>query len=167
MTRRTVISLVVFLATQGASAGQDHPENAIVRRVAEAIQKAEPEWRFSTGICNCPPLMQEQLGVAAGSWQRSTDGPMHVSALLYNIETVEAAAKWINEQPHRSQLKGWTVTTYDLGDGANIGVYEDTSRPYTQYSLYVRKGRFLAVISGVSKDNVERVARFFLNEMSS
>jgi hypothetical protein len=51
-----------------------------------------------------------------------------------------------------------------LADGANIATYVGSLNP-TQYSLYFRKGRFLAHLHGRSKDSVEQFAQFLLAEM--
>jgi hypothetical protein len=151
MRHAIVVSLAILIGTRGASALQDNPESAILRRAASAVQKAEPMWWFIRAILNGPPLMDEQLGAAAGAWYRSLDDPSTVvNVEIYRISTTDASAVWLYRQAHGGVNKEWTVTSYELGDGA----------------LYFRKGRFLAHLGGRSKDSVEHFARILLAEMS-
>jgi hypothetical protein len=110
--------------------------------------------------------MDEQLGAAAGAWYRSLDDPStSVSVIVYRISTTEAAAGWLYRQAHGGVTKDWTVTSYELGDGANMYAHVAPSLP-TTYNLSFRKGRFLAHLGGHSRDNVEHLAHFVLAEMS-
>ena len=175
-----IVSLVVLLTTVSvvvplrfpfpkvAPAVQDNrQEQLILERAVAAIHKAEPEWRAIGGICTCPPLMREQLGVAVGTWHRSLNGASdHISVEVYGIATAGAAARWIYRERYGNHAKGWSVTSYKLGDGANMATYLDTYRGVTQYSMTVWKGRFLASISGQSRELVERFAQFLVTEMS-
>jgi len=70
---RTVFLAVALLAASRVSATTDSPETSILGRAATAILKAEPKWRYSEAICTCPPLMDEQLGVAVGTWYHLVD----------------------------------------------------------------------------------------------
>jgi hypothetical protein len=63
-----------YTAAQPASVQQLVPESAILRRAAAKVRNVEPAWHFVSAICNCPPLMDEQLGVAAGTWEQTGDG---------------------------------------------------------------------------------------------
>jgi hypothetical protein len=171
MRYQIIVSLVVLLtAHQVASAAQDsRPEQLILARAAAAIYNAEPEWRHIGGVCTCPKLMREQLGVTVGTWHRSLNGSSdHINVKVYSISTAEAAARWIYRQTHGNHAKGWSVTSYKLGDGANIATNLDTDGGvrYYAYTITVRKGRFLASISGLSQEAVERFARFLVTEMS-
>jgi hypothetical protein len=166
MRHAIVVSLAILIGTRGASALQDNPESAILRRAASAVQKAEPMWWFIGAILNGPPLMDEQLGAAAGAWYRSLDDPSTVvNVEIYRISTTDASAVWLYRQAHGGVNKEWTVTSYELGDGANMATYVGPLNP-TQYGLYFRKGRFLAHLGGRSKDSVEHFARILLAEMS-
>jgi hypothetical protein len=161
-----VVSLGILVVARGATALQDNPERAILRRAASAVQKAEPAWRFIGGFLNAPPLMDEQLGAAAGGWYRSLDDlSTGVSVVIYRISTTEAAAGWLYRQAHGGVTKEWTITSYELGDGANMATYVGPFNP-TQYNLDFRKGRFLAHLGGRSKDSVEHFAQILLAEMS-
>ena len=77
---------------------------------------------------------------------------------IYRISTTDAAAVWLYRQAHGGVNKEWTVTSYELGDGANMATYVGPINP-TQYGLYFRKGRFLAHLGGRSKDSVEHFAQ--------
>jgi hypothetical protein len=88
---------------------------------------------------------------------------------VHGIATAGAAARWIYRERYGNHRKGLSVTSYKLGDGANMVTYLDTYRGVTQYSLTVRKGRFLASVNGQSRDAVKRFARYLLTaiEMSN
>ena len=163
---------------QGAPATQDSPENLILKRAAAASRKAAPEWRFISAIVNAPgPLMDEQLGVAAGSWlkswdestgswYRSLDESTQIHVTIYTIATAEAADRWLNRRAHGEVAKGWTVETYDFADGATMATYPDP-RGFTQYETAIRKGRFLVILSGRSKETIERFANIVITAISN
>src|SRR5215475_6985077 len=112
MRYRIIVSLVVLLtAHQVASAAQDsRPEHLILARAVAAIRNTEPEWRYIGGVCTCPKLMREQLGVAVGTWHRSLNGsPDHMDVKVYSIATAEGAARWIYGLAHGNVAKGWSV----------------------------------------------------------
>ena len=178
MRYRIIVSLVVLLTTvsvivpftfpiRSTPAVQDNRhEQLILSRAAAAIHNAEPEWQYIAGVCNCL-FSREQLGVAAGTWHRLLSGSSdHINVAVYGIATAGAAARLIYRETHRNYGKGWSVTSYELGDGANMATYLDTYGGVTQYSMTVRKGELLASISGQSKDAVERFAPFLVKEMS-
>ena len=162
----TIVSVVVPLTfpIRSTPAVQDNRhEQLILSRAAAAIHNAEPEWQYIPAICNCL-FSREQLGVAGGTWFRSLNGSSdHISVDVFGVATAGAAARLIYRETHRNYGKGWSVTSYELGDGANIATY---LRGVAQYSITVRKGRFLASISGQSKEAVERLAAFLVTEMS-
>ena len=161
----TIVSVVVpfTFPIRSTPAAQDNRiEQLILARTAAAIHKAEPEWRYIGGICNCL-FSREQLGVAAGAWHRSLNGSSdHISMDVYGVATAGAAAR-IYRETHGNHGKGWSGTSYKLGDGAHMTAY--SYRDVAQYSMTVWKGRFLASISGQSKEAVERFAPFLVTEM--
>jgi hypothetical protein len=165
----TIVSVVVpfTFPIRSTPAVQDNRhEQLILSRAAAAIHNGEPEWQYIGGVCNCF-FSREQLGVAGGTLNRSLNGSTdHISMDVYSIATAGAAARLIYRETHRNYGKGWSVTSYKLGDGANMATYLDTYRGVTQYSIKVRKGRFLASVSGQSKEAVERFAPFLVTEMS-
>jgi hypothetical protein len=165
----TIVSVVVPLTfpIRSTPAVQDNRhEQLILSRAAAAIHNAEPEWQYIAAICNCL-FSREQLGVAGGAWFRSLNGSSdHISVDVFGVATAGAAARLIYGRTHRNYGKGWSVTSYKLGDDANMATYLDAYRGVTQYSITVRKGRLLATISGQSKDAVERFAPFLVTEMS-
>ena len=174
MTLRILATVVVLLMShserpkgtvQEPSLLQDRPESAILRRAAAAVREAEPKWRFVTAILNAPPLMAEQLGAAAGGWYHSLDDlSMGVTVRVHQISTGEAAAGFLYRQAHGEVHKGWIVTRYQLGDGANMATFVDPALP-TTYNLTFRKGPFLAHLGGRSKESVEHFAEFVLAAM--
>ena len=164
----TIVSVVVPLTfpIRSTPAVQDNrQEQSILLRAVAAIHNAEPEWQYIAAVCNCvSALTREQIGGAFGIWVRSLNvSSDHINVGVHGIATAGAAARLIYRETHRNYGKRWSVTSYELGDGANIATY---LRGVTQYSITVRKGRFLASISGQSKEAVERLAAFLVTEMS-
>lgn len=109
--------------------------------------------------------MDEQVGVAAGSWQQPGDGgSLHTIAVrVHAIANPQAASHWIDHATQTNiRTDGWTITGYKLGDGGYAATYQDGKR----YEVNFRKGRFLAFVSGESKTDVERFARFLLAAMA-
>ena len=64
----------IHLLAQSAPDALLGPESAILRRAAANIQSVEPAWRFVSAICTCTPLSDEEVGVAAGSWEQPASG---------------------------------------------------------------------------------------------
>ena len=89
---------------------------------------------------------------------------MGVTVRVHQISTVEAAAGFLYRQAHGEVHKGWIVTRYELGDGANMATFVDPALP-TMYNLTFRKGPFLAHLGGRSKESVEHFAEFVLAAM--
>jgi hypothetical protein len=167
LLRPVVLLIALVVTTQVASATQDSPENLILRRAVAASGKAEPEFRFVSAIVNAPgPLMDEQLGVAAGSWYKSLDESTGVHVSIYTIATADAADRWLYRQAHSEVAKGWTVVTYEFGDGANMATSPDP-RGFTQYQTAIRKGRFLVMLGGRSKETIERFANILITAISN
>jgi hypothetical protein len=110
--------------------------------------------------------MDEQLGAAGGSWERVSDGSTRISVAVYTIATPEAAAGWLYRQAHGEVADGWTVVTYEAGDGANMGTYPDP-RGFTQYETTIRKGRFLVKVSGRSEETIKRFAQILVAAISN
>jgi len=165
----TIVSVVVpftFPIRPTPAVQDNRHEQLILSRAAAAIHNAEPEWQYIPAICNCL-FSREQLGVAGGTWFRSLNGSSdHISVDVFGVATAGAAARLIYGRTHRNYGKGWSVTSYKLGDDANMATYLDAYRGLTQYSVTVRKGRFLAMLNGQSKDAVERFAQYLVTEMS-
>ena len=166
LLRTAVLLIALVVTTQAASASEDSPENLILGRAVAASRKSEPEWRFIPAILNAPgPLMDEQLGAAGGSWERLSDRSTHIGVTVYTIATAEAATRWMDRQAHGEVAKVWTVVTYEAGDGATMSTYPDP-RGFTQYQTAIRKGRFLLMISGRSKETIGRFAKLLLTAIS-
>jgi hypothetical protein len=66
----------------------------------------------------------------------------------------------------RCRSNGWTVVPYEAGDGATMSTYPDP-RGFTQYEMAIRKGRFLVMVSGRSKETIERFAKTLLTAISN
>ena len=152
-----------YTLAQPAQVAQPGLESAILRRAAANIQTVEPAWRFVSALCNCPPLGDEQVGVAAGSWEQPASGTSvgSISVRVHTMANAQAASQWIDRATHRN-ADGWTVAGYDLGDGGYAATYHDGRR----YEINFRKGRSLGFVSGEGKVDVERFARYLLTAIS-
>src|SRR5438094_5056646 len=115
---------------QPAPVGQLGPESVILRRAAANILDVEPAWRFGSAICNCAPLTDEQVGVAAGSWRQPGNGSLHsIDVRVHAIAHPQAASQWIDRAKRGSvQPDGWTIASCHLGDGCYTATYQDGRR---------------------------------------
>lgn len=90
-------ALTVTCLLQPISAVQEAPENALIKRVAARLRQVQSSWQFVGGICTCPPLMEEQEGIAVGGWYHGTRGHLkeiaHVT--VYRISSAEPASRWL------------------------------------------------------------------------
>jgi hypothetical protein len=153
------------LPAQSAPITEPRPESAILRRAAENIQSVEPEWRFVSAICNCARLDEQQVGVAAGSWRQPGDdaSTRSIEVRVHGIANRQAASRWIARAKHRkNQSDEWTHSDCDLGDGCYTATYQDGRR----YEVNFRKGRFLGFVSGESRVDVQRFAKYLLAAMA-
>jgi hypothetical protein len=110
--------------------------------------------------------MKEELGVAAGTWRKSSDDSTFVSVNVYSIATVKAATKWFSPRIHSPSKDGWTRRAYPFGDDALIATYADP-RGFAQVNLNFRKGWFLVFVSARSEETARRFADFFLMSVSN
>jgi hypothetical protein len=156
-----------MLAAAGVVAAQEEPGYAVLKRAAEALRREEPAWRFIGAIVNAPPLLDEELGVAGGSWYRSeeTGAERHVSVMLHRVSSEQAIARWMSDNLRRVRKDDWKLSPYDLGDRATLAIMDDAYRQVTWYQLSFQRGRFLASVNGQSRADVERLARYVLAEM--
>ena len=162
MTARCVRAFTVVLAVllQASLFAEQVPseQTGILREAAKKIEDVEPDWRFSSGICNFRgPLTNEQVGVECGVWQplgqRAASAAVMVS--LHVISTSAAASRWMDRvKQDGPRLDGWTFIGYELGDGAYMAIYLDGRR----YSIDVRKGRFLAKVNAETRSDAQRFA---------
>ena len=106
--------------------------------------------------------MDEQLGVAAGHWYKLGGG---VIAWIYRIATEEAAESWVLRLGHGLDVKGLKIQPYGLGDRATIATYVNPR--FTQYVLWIRKGRFLFKLDSVSKEHIEQFAKSLIASISN
>ena len=156
-------SIVHRIETVVPAVQDTRPEQLILEGAVAAIRNAEPEWRYTPAICDCPGLKRSgQLGAVIGILNGSS---AEIGVGISRFASAGTAARLIYRERYRSHGTGLIVTGYKLGDGANMATY-DNHRGVTQYSIAVWKGRFLASINGQSKDAVERFAQFLVTEMS-
>jgi hypothetical protein len=150
------------------AAAEYEPAYALLDRAAAALRGAEPEWEFiHATTMNVPKLLDEELGVAGGSWRRTGEHgeDVHVSVMLHRVSTEQAIARWMSDNLRRVRNDRWVLSPYNLGDRGTLAIMDDTYRQVTWYQLSFQRGRFLASVNGQSKGDVERLARYVLAEM--
>ena len=135
--------------------------DAILRRAAADIKKAEPAWRFSAGVCDCDPV-RDEIEAVVGTWEQSK-GVMVVLG-LQTSKTVDSASRWMNQAARERllPLPDWTVTKYELADGAYLGTHRNGER----YDLSFRKVRVIAIMASKSKSDIERFAKYVIAAIS-
>jgi hypothetical protein len=154
----------LVITTQGPSATQESLEQAILSRAVASIRNAEPEWQFAAVVVNAGPIMDEQLGVAAGHWYKVVEAG-GVIAWIYRIATEEAAESWVLQLGHGLDVKGLKIQPYGLGDRAIIATYVNSR--FTQHVLWIRKGKFLVKLDSVSKEHIEQFAKSLIAAISN
>lgn len=112
-----------------------------------------------------PSRARDWTGVYSdrGSWQPPS-AERTIQALVHRIANAEAASQWLHAMHKASfglQMAGASLLTTLGTDGADTATYKNGVR----FTIYFRKGKFLASFRGESKSDVERVARYLLAEM--
>jgi hypothetical protein len=167
LTRRLFCAAMLVAGVLPVAA-HNEPGYALLERAAAALRGTEPQWEFiAATFMNVPKLLDEQLGVAGGSWRRRGERgeDVHVSVTLHRVSTEEAIARWMSDDLRRVRKDRWVVMPYELGDRATLAIMDDTYRQVTWYQLSFQRGRYLASLNGQSKKDVERLARYVLAEM--
>lgn len=160
-----VIALLLALVSpQMFSVAQGSADSEVIRRLADSAPVLEPYWRYVGGVCSCPPLLDEQLGVSVASFERKRDrgGLELVEIEVYSVSSTEAASRWIRRFGDGSTPADWRIKPYRLGDEAFLA----TSPDGKSLGLTIRTGSLLIQVHGESLGSVERFARHVLT-MSS
>jgi hypothetical protein len=128
------------------------------------MRTAQPSWRFGGGVCGTLPLINEEVGVRCGLWAVNADWFTGVvaSVQVYEIATPGAVFRWMKNDA-RLELSSWIVTPCDLGVPAYLGTIQNSPRT----EIIFGKERFIVMVSGDSKVNVDRVARSLLLQISN
>jgi hypothetical protein len=143
---------------------QDVRADSVLSRTAAIIKRAEPTWRFTSGVCDCEPVFDE-IEAVAGRWEQPRNGRVgSVGVLLQRSTTVESTSRWMAERARDRLLRipGWTVATSELADGAYLGTYHDGER----YDLKFHSGRLIVGVGGSSRTDIERFANYVLVAIS-
>src|SRR5262245_32597007 len=138
--------------------------DTLLSRTAAIVKRAEPSWRFTSGVCDCEPVFDE-IEAVAGTWEHSRDGrDGRVVVLLHRSRDVESASRWMAERARARLLRipAWTVATSELADGAYLSTYRGGER----YDLTFRKGRLIVGVGGNNRTDVERFANYVLVAIS-
>ena len=83
------------------------------------------------------------------------------SITVHQIIDPESVSRWMRNVPTRSAA-GWVVVPYDLGVPAYLSTLQDPSRVEITFG----KGRFVVIVNGKSKMDVDQVARSLLGQIT-
>jgi hypothetical protein len=141
-----VAALLLLAATQ--TTAPDRIETTSIRRAVASIKAADPGWTFIGGICDCPPLMDEQRGVDMAVWERAGGAERErVTVMVFRIAQPEPAARWLDRVRQGRVADGWTPASFDLADQAVLSGYEDGK----QFDLVFRRGALLTKVHANSR----------------
>ena len=143
----------------------------ILEGAALDVLKTAPEMHFGSGvICNFPPLMDEQESLYCGIWSDdSAPTPTILGwASVHQIINSEVASRWMKNEATRLP-PGSVVVPYDLGVPAYLSTVQSLPRVRMTFRVGITfgKGRFIVLVSGTSKVDVDRVARAVLRQISN
>ena len=129
------------------------------------FRTAEPSWSYVSGICTCPPLMDEQQRVVVGTWRSDERGHVREIAdvAVYQISTADAASRWIANYGEGHVAEGWSVARYNLGLTSFLATFRD----HTRYTITFAKAQFLVTVSGASTRDIDQVARCLLQQIDN
>jgi hypothetical protein len=133
----------------------------IMNGAGEELRQLEPSWLFVRGICDLPPLIDEQEAVTCGTWHSPEARPPQftVSITVVQAPTENAVSRWVS---NREPVPGWTITA-DVIDRTLVEVAIHQN-PY-QLEIRFGKGRFVVMVSGWSRAALERVGGVLLRQI--
>lgn len=139
------------------------------------IRKTAPAFYFgSGGVCNFPPLLDEQESQYCGIWYTAGSEPTPAtptilgSVTVYQITNSEVVSRWVKNEATRL-APGSVVVPYDLGVPAYLSTLQSPPGVGTTFGVGITfgKGRFIVLVNGTSKTDVERVARAVFGQISN
>jgi hypothetical protein len=164
--KSSILLCVLFLIPQ-VPAKPAQSLKSIVDEATSEMRRNEPSWVFLGGICNTPPLLDEETGLACGIWKVGSrpDSPHVASVSLHQVRTAQAVSRWMKDRATRAS-PGWVVVPYDLGTSVNFGAYLATLPNPPSVQITFGKGRYIVAVNGTSRENVDRVARVLLRQIA-
>jgi len=151
-------TLLILLCSTMTVPLQERPEDLAIQQVVEVVHSHEREWRYSGGICTCPPLLDEQVGISIGTFERKQRARHHERVELEVVvaSSPDAASQWIRRFGNGGAAEGWTSEPYQLGDEAYLSTYKDGSA----FGVVFRRGALLFKVDGRSLQTVLRFAQY-------
>jgi hypothetical protein len=135
-----------------------HSDDPLVLKVREAIEKAEPGWRY--GVANWTiyrPMVPGETLLVVSTWDKPSRVPPELLMIkLFDVVTPEGGSKrleWFRSGG--AAHDGWRISEGDFGDESYVVTFGDGQR----YEIHFRKGRIVAELSGDDGDAVRRFAR--------
>src|SRR5688572_8783468 len=136
---------------------------AILDRTALDIRRNVPSMQYGRPVCNIPPLLTKQEDFSCASFYiGSAPGPgfkILASVTIHQIPDAATVSRWIANVPARPAE--WVVVPYDLG----VPAYISTLQGSAGVEIIFGKGRFIVTVNGISKADVDRVARSLLGQI--
>jgi hypothetical protein len=162
-TMATIATTAALLFVTAAQTTAPPPiETTSIRRVVERIKTADPSWTFIGGICDCPPLMDEQRGVDMGVWERASGSAKErVTVMVFRIAQAEPAARWLDRVRQGTVADGWTPAAFDFADEAVLSRYDDGK----QFDLIFRRGALLSKVHAISQARAVEFANYLLTQI--
>jgi hypothetical protein len=106
--------------------------------------------------------MNEEKSVSVGTWRlEGIASPEIATVTVYEISSAEAVSRWLQNFSVRQVAKGWTFAPYDPGLRSYLARYRNSER----FDITSGRGRFLLMVSGTSRQQLERVARILLQQV--
>jgi hypothetical protein len=156
--RMYILGLLLSLSTSAVSPLSGQARIPLTNKIARAIRRVEPGWRYNYGWCTCPPSVPGQVWRDIGHWERK-DKQGHAEAVnvwIIKAASSEESAEWMRRYAGGGANGSCQIESYQLGDEGYLFKCPTTYKSILNY----RKGRFLVQVRGDSQEIVERFGRY-------
>jgi hypothetical protein len=122
-------------------------------------------------------LLDEQESQYCGDWYTAGSDPKLTtpavlgSVTVYQITNAEVVSRWMKNEATRLS-PGSVVVPYDLGVPAYLSTRQkppnlDSNITFFEVSISFGKGRFIVIVDGTSRADVDLVARSVIRQISN
>ena len=161
--REYLFGSLLALLISVASPFQAQTRIPFTNKMARAVRRVEPGWRYIGGWCSCPPTVPGQVWRDNGTWDRKDKQGRRefVDVEIVLAASAEESAEWIRRFGGGTSSRICQVAKYQMGDEA----YLLTCPRSFKSTLNYRKGAFLVRVHGDSQKIVERFGRYTLAQL--